>query len=178
MAAKFKITKDKRGEYRFKLNAPNGETIAVSEGYTTKSSAKKGIDIEATAEAVGGTFEVAAVPGAGTRVIVLIPAEPKAALREETKDLPDIRRGGLEGLRRRMVEGLQPDAGPPEVDPRYGAVLVGARGPLIAFNVWLDADVGVARTIAAAVRAPGKVRALGLEMDERRTLGKSVVRVR
>jgi len=44
MAAKFKINKDKRGEYRFKLNAPNGETIAVSEGYKTKSSAKKGIE--------------------------------------------------------------------------------------------------------------------------------------
>ena len=44
MAAKFKITKDKRGEYRFKLNAPNGETIAVSEGYKTKSGAKKGVD--------------------------------------------------------------------------------------------------------------------------------------
>ena len=44
MAAKFKITKDKRGEYRFKLNAPNGETIAVSEGHKTKSGAKKGID--------------------------------------------------------------------------------------------------------------------------------------
>jgi signal transduction histidine kinase len=36
------------------------------------------------AEAVGGTFEVAAVPDAGTRVIVHLPAEPKAAMREET----------------------------------------------------------------------------------------------
>ena len=44
MAAKFKITKDKAGEYRFKLNAPNGETIAVSEGYKSKSGAKKGVD--------------------------------------------------------------------------------------------------------------------------------------
>jgi len=41
MAAKFKISKDKSGEYRFKLNAPNGETIAVSEGYKTKPSAKR-----------------------------------------------------------------------------------------------------------------------------------------
>lgn len=92
-----------------------------------------------------------------------------AALRKETKELPDIRRGGLEGLRRRMAEGLRPDAGPAEVDPRYGVVLVGARGPLIAFNVWLDADIDVARSIAAAVRAPGRVRALGLEMGERRS---------
>jgi signal transduction histidine kinase len=36
------------------------------------------------AEAVGGTFEVAAVPDAGTRVIVHLPAEPKAAMREGT----------------------------------------------------------------------------------------------
>ena len=93
----------------------------------------------------------------------------EAALREEMRELPDIRRGGLEGLRRRMAEGLRPDEGPTQVDPRYGVVLVGARGPLIAFNVWLDADVGVARTIADAVRAPGEVRALGLEMGERRS---------
>ena len=87
-----------------------------------------------------------------------------AAVREEMRELPDIRRGGLQGLRRRMSEGLRPDAGPLEVDPRYGAVLVGARGPLIAFNVWLDADASVARTVAAKVREPGRVRALGLEM--------------
>jgi uncharacterized protein YegP (UPF0339 family) len=44
VAAKFEINKDKAGEFRFKLVAVNGETIAVSEGYTTKESAMKGID--------------------------------------------------------------------------------------------------------------------------------------
>ncbi len=44
MAAKFELYKDKKGEFRFKLIAPNGQTIAVSEGYKTKESAKSGID--------------------------------------------------------------------------------------------------------------------------------------
>ena len=44
MAAKFVISKDRKGEFRFKLVAPNGETIAVSEGYTAKSGAKNGIE--------------------------------------------------------------------------------------------------------------------------------------
>ncbi len=42
--AKFEINKDKAGEFRFKLVAVNGETIAVSEGYTNKESALKGIE--------------------------------------------------------------------------------------------------------------------------------------
>jgi uncharacterized protein YegP (UPF0339 family) len=44
MAAKFELYKDKKGEYRWKLVAPNGQTIAVGEGYTTKESAKNGIE--------------------------------------------------------------------------------------------------------------------------------------
>ncbi|UCE15681.1 MAG: YegP family protein [Candidatus Bathyarchaeota archaeon] len=39
----FEITKDTSGEYRFRLRAPNGEIIANSEGYKSKSSCKKGI---------------------------------------------------------------------------------------------------------------------------------------
>ncbi|TWF39565.1 hypothetical protein FHW36_1052 [Chitinophaga polysaccharea] len=40
---KFVITKDSKGEFRFKLNAGNGETILVSEGYTTKANCENGI---------------------------------------------------------------------------------------------------------------------------------------
>lgn len=43
MAAKFEVYKDKAGEFRFRLKAENGETIAISEGYTTKSACKNGI---------------------------------------------------------------------------------------------------------------------------------------
>jgi uncharacterized protein YegP (UPF0339 family) len=44
VAAKFEINKDKAGEFRFKLVAVNGETIAVSEGYTNKEGAMNGIE--------------------------------------------------------------------------------------------------------------------------------------
>jgi len=41
---KFEIYKDVAGEYRFRLKAPNGEIIAISEGYTTKYSCQQGVD--------------------------------------------------------------------------------------------------------------------------------------
>jgi glutamate formiminotransferase len=81
-----------------------------------------------------------------------------------------FRRGGLVQLGQRLAEGeLRPDFGPPRLDPSAGGVLVGARPPLIAFNVNLsDAQVQVAREIAAIVRETGGgfrgVRALGLEL--------------
>lgn len=87
----------------------------------------------------------------------------EAALRPETRVLPDLRRGGLPTLSKRAMGSLRPDAGPSEIDLRRGAVCVGARGPLIAFNVWLAADVDAARDIAARVRS-GTVRALGLPL--------------
>jgi uncharacterized protein len=43
MAAKFEISKDHAGKFRFHLKAPNGEIIAASQGYETKASAEKGI---------------------------------------------------------------------------------------------------------------------------------------
>ena len=79
------------------------------------------------------------------------------------------RRGGTDGLQRRIDEGeLMPDYGPPRLHETAGAVIVGARRPLIAFNVNLRGDVSVARAIAAAVREKGGgfpgVRALGLDL--------------
>ncbi|MBB4936683.1 hypothetical protein FHR32_000988 [Streptosporangium album] len=44
MPGKFMITKDKRGEFRFKLVATNGQTIAVSEGYNTRAACMSGIE--------------------------------------------------------------------------------------------------------------------------------------
>jgi uncharacterized protein len=44
MAAKFEINKDRAGKFRFHLKAPNGESIAASQGYETKASAEKGIE--------------------------------------------------------------------------------------------------------------------------------------
>lgn len=81
-----------------------------------------------------------------------------------------FRKGGPEELQRRLDGGeLKPDFGPPWLDERAGAVLVGARRPLIAFNVNLrGVGVEVAREIAALVRENGGgypgVRALGLDL--------------
>jgi glutamate formiminotransferase len=81
-----------------------------------------------------------------------------------------FRRGGPEELQRRIDGGeLAPDFGPSRLDAAAGAVLVGARRPLIAFNVNLASDdVEVARAIAAVVRESGGgfpgVRALGLDL--------------
>jgi glutamate formiminotransferase len=88
-----------------------------------------------------------------------------AAVRNETRELPDLRRGGLEGLAGR---GWGPDFGPTTIDPKVGIVCVGARRPLIAFNVWLHAAEGTARRIARAMRSE-QVRALGVQVDERRS---------
>jgi glutamate formiminotransferase len=80
-----------------------------------------------------------------------------------------FRAESLEGLRRRVDSGeLTPAFGPNRIDERSGAVLVGARGPLIAFNVNLRGELATAREIASVIRErdggfPG-VRALGLEL--------------
>jgi glutamate formiminotransferase len=80
-----------------------------------------------------------------------------------------FRRGGPEELQRRLEAGeLAPAYGPPWLDPAAGAVLVGARRPLIAFNVNLRGPVEAAREVAALVRESGGgfpgVRALGLDL--------------
>jgi glutamate formiminotransferase / 5-formyltetrahydrofolate cyclo-ligase len=84
-----------------------------------------------------------------------------------------FRRGGPEELQRRIDAGeVVPDFGPSRLDPAAGGVIVGARRPLIAFNVNLagGANVEAAQAIARVIRErdggfPG-VRALGLELPE------------
>jgi glutamate formiminotransferase len=80
-----------------------------------------------------------------------------------------FRRGGPDELQRRIDAGeLKPDFGPARLHESAGAVLVGARRPLIAFNVNLEGEVAAAREIASIVRESGGgfpgVRALGLEL--------------
>jgi glutamate formiminotransferase len=78
------------------------------------------------------------------------------------------RRGGLPELARRVAVGeLEPAAGPRRLDERAGAVLVGARRPLVAYNVELATnDPSVAKEVAAVVRESGGglagVQAIGL----------------
>jgi glutamate formiminotransferase len=80
-----------------------------------------------------------------------------------------FRRGGPEELQRRIESGdVAPDFGPAQLDEKAGGVIVGARGPLIAFNVNLRGDLEAARAVAAVVRETGGgfpgVRALGLDL--------------
>jgi glutamate formiminotransferase len=89
------------------------------------------------------------------------------------RELPDVRRGGYEGLAARLATAAgTPDAGPARLDPRAGAAVVGARPILVAYNVWLEtADLALARAVAAAVRErdgglPG-VRAIGVPLPRR-----------
>jgi glutamate formiminotransferase len=84
-----------------------------------------------------------------------------------------FRDGGVEALGARMASGeLAPDFGPARMHPTAGAALVGARRPLVAFNVELDtADIDIAKQIAAKVREangglPG-VRAIGVKLATR-----------
>jgi glutamate formiminotransferase len=79
------------------------------------------------------------------------------------------RKGGVEELQRRLDAGeLAPDFGPPSLDPSAGGVIVGARSPLIAFNVNLRGSLEIAREVAAVVREGGGgfpgVRAMGLDL--------------
>ena len=77
----------------------------------------------------------------------------------EERSLPEVRREAW--------TSLTPDTGPREPHPTAGAMCVGARPPLVAYNVWLaEPDVATARRIAAAIRGP-HVRALGLLVGDR-----------
>jgi glutamate formiminotransferase len=80
-----------------------------------------------------------------------------------------FRQGGPHELARRIGAGeLEPDFGPRNLHPAAGGVIVGARRPLIAFNVNLRGQLGAAREIAALIRESGGgfpgVRALGLDL--------------
>ena len=90
-----------------------------------------------------------------------------AATTQHRSSLPDIRRGGYVGVASRFRDPMwKPDYGPSTLDPHIGAVAVGARPFLVAFNAYLDTDdVEVARTVARQIRESGgglpAVRALG-----------------
>ena len=90
------------------------------------------------------------------------------------KNLEDIRRGEGEGLAAKMTEpAWTPDFGPAAPHPSAGASVIGARMPLIAYNINLTTDrVDVARKIAAAIRHSSGglryVKAMGVMLDDRK----------
>ncbi len=94
-----------------------------------------------------------------------------AATSEARRDLADVRMGGYEALRQKLADpAWRVDAGPQRFNPRAGATAVGARMPLIAFNVNLNCnDLEVAKKIAGAVRHRDGglpyVKAIGLRLE-------------
>jgi glutamate formiminotransferase len=110
------------------------------------------VALDAQADAIGARDRFASWFGGEVRV--------PCFLYGPERTLPDVRRGAF--------ETLAPDAGPTSPHVTAGACAVGARGVLVAYNVWLAPGIGVevARSVAAAVRSPA-VRALGFEVGGR-----------
>jgi glutamate formiminotransferase len=97
----------------------------------------------------------------------------EAARQPQRRRLEDIRRGQFEGLTAKMaLPAWRPDFGPAAPHPTFGALVIGARMPLIAYNINLATnDLAVARSIAAAVRERGGglrcVKAMGVLLADR-----------
>jgi glutamate formiminotransferase / 5-formyltetrahydrofolate cyclo-ligase len=97
----------------------------------------------------------------------------EAASTPARRNLEDIRRGEFEGLAARMASPeWAPDYGPAAPHPSAGASVLGARMPLIAYNINLNTDrLDVARKIAAAIRHSSGglryVKAMGVKVEDR-----------
>jgi glutamate formiminotransferase len=109
----------------------------------------------------------------GERLQLPVYLYEEAALHPSRKHLEDIRRGQFEGLAEKMrLPDWAPDYGPARPHPSAGAIVVGARRLLVAYNINLASDrLDVARRIARAIRASSGgfpcVKALGLTLEHR-----------
>ena len=99
----------------------------------------------------------------------------RAALHPDHAPLESVRRGGLEGLAFRMESDPDwtPDFGPPRLHKTAGAIVIGARPPLIAFNVNLHStNLEIAQSIAKGIRQSNgglsHLKAIGVELASRR----------
>jgi glutamate formiminotransferase len=97
----------------------------------------------------------------------------EAASSPARRNLEDIRRGEFEGLAEKMARAeWQPDFGPRQPHATAGASVIGARMPLIAYNINLATDrLDVAKKIAGAIRMSSGgyrfVKAMGIALDDR-----------
>jgi glutamate formiminotransferase len=97
----------------------------------------------------------------------------EASANPSRKNLEDIRRGEFEGLAAKMATaGWTPDFGPAAPHASAGAAVIGARMPLIAYNINLATDrLDVAKKIAAAIRHSSGgyryVKAMGIKLEDR-----------
>ncbi len=95
----------------------------------------------------------------------------RAATRPDRESLPNIRKGEFEGLREQIGKdpAKTPDFGPHRIHPTAGCTAIGARPPLVAYNIYLDTpDVRPAGEIAKAIRTSSgglpAVQAKGFEV--------------
>ena len=123
---------------------------------------------------IGECVEVAKEVGAALGAIgIPIYLYEDATTNPDRKNLAKIRKGQYEGFFEKIKgEEWKPDFGPQEMNKKSGATVVGARVPLVAFNVNLDTDdVEIADKIAKKVRHIGGglrfVKGIGLKLEER-----------
>jgi len=110
----------------------------------------------------------------GTELEIPVFLYEHAALHRDHAPLESVRRGGLRGLAFRMASDPDwtPDCGPPHLHKTAGAIVIGARPPLIAFNVNLrSTDLALAQSIAKNIRQSNgglpHLKAIGVELASR-----------
>jgi glutamate formiminotransferase/glutamate formiminotransferase/formiminotetrahydrofolate cyclodeaminase len=110
----------------------------------------------------------------GTELEIPVFLYEQAARHRDHAPLESVRRGGLQGLAFRMVSDPDwtPDFGPPHLHKTAGAMVIGARSPLIAFNVNLrSTDLALARSIAKDIRQSNgglpHLKAIGVALASR-----------
>jgi glutamate formiminotransferase/glutamate formiminotransferase/formiminotetrahydrofolate cyclodeaminase len=110
----------------------------------------------------------------GTELEIPVFLYEQAALHRDHAPLESVRRGGLQGLAFRMASDPDwiPDCGPSHLHKTAGAIVIGARPPLIAFNVNLcSTDLALARSIAKDIRQSNgglpHLKAIGVELASR-----------
>ena len=110
----------------------------------------------------------------GTELEIPVFLFEQAAQHRDHAPLESVRRGGLQGLALRMASDPDwtPDFGPPHLHKTAGAIVIGARPPLIAFNVNLrSTDLALARSIAKDIRQSNgglpHLKAIGVELASR-----------
>lgn len=110
----------------------------------------------------------------GTELQIPVYLYEEAATRPERRDLAYIRKGQYEVLKAELgaAPEREPDFGPAQMHPSAGATVVGARMPLVAFNINLGtSDISIAKRIAKLIRARDGgymyVKAMGVNLDER-----------
>ena len=107
----------------------------------------------------------------------------RAATTPTRENLADVRRGEFEGLREELGKNpaRNPDFGPSKIHPTSGAIAIGARPFLVAYNVYLGpaSNLQIAKNIAKAVRGSSGgfkyVKGLGLEVDEQAQVSMNLV---